>query len=928
MGKSLIKQIMKRMKELIAIRPGHQTALHSHSAKSPKDGDISRWLALQIMWLVKSKLLWVAAALMLSTTASAVGMGRINVSSALGQPLKAEIELVAVSKTESSTLVARLAAPEAYKSAGLDYPYSNKFEFKLANRANGEPYLAASSVQAISDPFVTILVELTWSSGKLQREYTFLLDPPGYVPEQPAQPAVQVVAPVAQVVVPEVPAAGGEVAAESEVPPIAVEAASESEVPVVTGEIAAITAVPSAPVITTIKPAEVPRREAEPMPSSVAAGSITVVPNKEWLVVQRGDTMAEIAAQYKLANISLERMLVALYRANIDEFDAKNMNRIRAGKILRLPKLQDTEKVTQSEAKREIRAQAADWNVYRQKLASAASISRESQVTQQVATGKISSSVSDKAPVAKESAKEVLKLSKGAAPGDKVATGAGDTPVVSVQDTKNAEQEELIANEKAAKEEQIRTAMLEKNLQDMQRLDQMKAEVAALTQQPPVETSSQVVIASPIAAVSTPAAASAVPAPVAKPQPVAASPEPSLVDQILGEPLYLAGGAGALLIIGGLGYALKRRKKKSYESGDEIESEDFFGDADSKSGHMTEPVMPSPETGDFTRQPGAKLQAAAETDNVDPISEADLFLNFGRDAQAEEILKEAIKTTPKNHQIHLKLLGIYVNRKDAKSFSEIALELKDAGDEYAWQETIKMGRELDPDNPLYGGAGGSGNTGTRQAMASDVAPAQPAANVDFEFDLGALSGKATPSPEQDFLSGANKTVAMSPGDMAAVQQPSTMDFDITASAHGADEPAAPNLDELIFDVTSSQSATREAQKAPEKPTKADDGVMEFTMDFSIKEVAEKPAPADEGGLAGISLDLDEAPVLGGSPVASASPAGGRDEHWQEVATKLDLAKAYQEMGDADGVREILAEVLNEGDAEQQETAKVMLKQLG
>ena len=163
MRKSLVKRLMKRLAIplsnqktvakwlVIAIRIGCQKALHSHSAKSPKDGDISRWLTTAKS-LVILKLLGVVAALMLSTTVSAVGMGGINVASALGQPLKADIELVAISKAEKDSLVARLASPETYKSAGLEYPYGNNFKFQIESRADGQPYIKASSAQPVNDP--------------------------------------------------------------------------------------------------------------------------------------------------------------------------------------------------------------------------------------------------------------------------------------------------------------------------------------------------------------------------------------------------------------------------------------------------------------------------------------------------------------------------------------------------------------------------------------------------------------------------------------------------------------------------------------------------------------------------------------------------------------------------------------------------------
>jgi len=390
--------------------------------------------------------------------------------------------------------------------------------------------------------------------------------------------------------------------------------------------------------------------------------------------------MYKIAARYKLADMNLERMLVALYRANTDKFDGRNMNRIRAGKILQLPSQQELTSVSLPDAIKEIHAQASDWNAYRQKLASAAPASSQSQEAQQVATGKISSSIADMAPVAKESAREVLKLSKGEAPGDQVGAGAGGT--MSEQDKKNAAQEDAIAKSKALKEQQERAAMLEKNMKDMQRLAQLKAEAAAMAQppQPPVATAKS--------AVSVATTVKPMPAAV-QPKPKQAKPKPSLLDQVLNEPLYLAGGAAVLLVLGGVGFMLKRRKKNTWIEEDGQSNEDI-GEI---TGRMAAPVVPSPDTGDFTGGASAQAAAASQSDNVDPISEADLFLNFGRDAQAEEILKEALQSTPNNHQIHLKLLGIYAARKDANSFSTIARQLQSSGDNDAWQQAAAMGRK-------------------------------------------------------------------------------------------------------------------------------------------------------------------------------------------------------------------------------------------
>jgi len=847
------------------------------------------------------------------------------VASALGQPLKAEVELVALGKADKVSLVARLASPDVYRGAGLEYPFGNKFKFQIENRANGESYIRISSAQPVNDPFVSLLVELTWASGKLLREYTFLLDPPEYVAEQPKPAEVQAVAPTVQAAPQETAARP----AEQPAPAVAAPAPAEKE---------------SRPMRATAPMDEkVLGAAPERKPSAVATGDITV---------QRGDTLHRIAMQNKPADVSLERMLVALYRANADQFDGKNMNRIKAGKILRLPEQGELMDVAQSDAMKEIRAQTADWNAYRQKLAAAAPAAAQPQEAQQVATGKIASSVADKAPVAKESAKEVLKLSKGEAPGDKAAAAAGGKPMTSAEQ-KNAEQEDAIAKAKGMKDEQARAALLEKNLQDMQRLAQLKSEAAALAAQPSGVASA--VAASVVPAVSAVAAASEVkPAPVAKPKPKpqpVVVPPPSLVDQILGNPLYLAGGAAILLGLGGLGIIMSRRKRVPIAAA-EAKSEDIGA----KTGHLTMPAAPSPETGDFTSATGQHpAMAAPPHDEVDPINEADLFLNFGRDAQAEEILKEALQNTPNDHRIHLKLLGIYVNRKDTNSFSSIARQLKDSGDEEAWQQAAAMGRKLEPGNPMYGGSTGE-DTGSATMQATMVSAAPfvldetaarqeaPAAEVDF--DLGDTEKTATLSDEEaamaqveamDFDVTSTHPSPAVPESMdfdvtstsPSLSAPTEMDFDITSThpslpAAGEAEAALPNLDDLVFDITSTHPSLPAAQPEAEKPaTQAEEGGMEFTLDFPIEAMpVEKPAakPA-EADFAAISLNLDDIGAPGSAPET-------RDEHWHEVATKLDLAKAYQEMGDATGAREILDEVMREGDEGQRQAAQAMLDQLG
>ncbi|MFZ2542338.1 MAG: FimV/HubP family polar landmark protein, partial [Gallionella sp.] len=458
----------------------------------------------------------------------------------------------------------------------------------------------------------------------------------------------------------------------------------------------------------------------------------------------------------------------------------------------------------------------------------------------------------------------------------------------------------------------------------------------------------------PEAAVTLPAETSAVKSAPAKQEPSLVDQAMAMLDEIFAEPLYLLSGAGTLLALGGLGWVASRRKKRpSFE----VISK-FTEKAESETGHHIA-IQPdtSPEKADFTDK---IADQGEQSQDVDPISEADLFLNFGRDVQAEEILKDALQNTPNNHRIHLKLLEIYAVRKDVNAFAAIVRQLQDSGDEEACQRALAMGRELEPNNPMYGDSKGKENSGSgdMQAQDSNAMPnlvtgiKSTAKPPSIDFDLGsATSVTLAQSPEQDNM---EKTIALSP-DAIAAKSAGGMDFDISATnsttpvAGEQEKSTMPDLDDLIFDVTGQRPAIVEGQEVSlpkldektfdlpgnkpsmresqveDKSAHSDDSTMEFILDFPVEDKAQKSElvalPADVD-LAGISLDLDD------TAASISSTTEIKDEHWQEVATKLDLAKAYQEMGDANGAREILEEVLREGDDAQRKVAQALLDQLG
>ena len=888
----------------------------------------------------------IIAGLALSGFACAVSLGGINVTSSLGEPLKAEIRLEAADSAEANKLSARLASPDAFKNAGVEYPYGLPvltFDIQT-NPVNGESTLKITSAQPVNEPFINLLVELNWPSGKLLREYTFLLDPPGYALTQPKGGEVRPVEPV--VVMP---------------PPVSQPPRSQPPSEVVKNKPDEV--IPPKP-----EDQSTPDIAASPTGEKASAEPAPFVPGKplkkqsksatpDAITVKRGDTLRKLADQIKSPDVSVERMLVALYRANADAFDGKNMNRLKTGKILQVPAQAALEDIKQAEAVQEMRVQTADWNAYRQKLA-AASQRVTDEAAKQEASGKVNAKIADQAPPAKESAKEVVRLSKGESPSDKAAIGGkskSEQEKSSAQEKAQTLKEEAIAREKTIQESNERVAKLEKNIQAMQRLTELKSQMASEQAKSGTQGAEGVakdksrklealpkIPTPPPAATSDVAASSAVVPANPAPKPKEVVVEPSLLDDLLGQPIYLAGIAAVLLALLGLGFVRSRRGKQQAsvetdESASDAGQEPAeVGDVGSRTGRILSPVAPSPDTGDFTRTMVAAAPVGyAPTEEVDPISEADLFLNFGRDEQAEEILKEALTKNPANHLIHLKLLSIYASRKDAKAFSVIANQLKDAGDAPAWDQAVAMGRKLDPGNPLYGGAG--------EMMAADN---------DSKDDVGAVK-KQPAVMDFDLGLGTTKTSALNPEVQAplgsdrqpAEEMSAPMDFDITSS-HTNIQTDVPKkgeekeiqLDDLIFDMGSHGSPPEKAVNETKKPAAPEAEEISFLLDFPdmSKPDTDKPEtppskasvnPAFDIGLGEINLNLDEPAPTSVAPPELPPIDSDDQSSGDDISTKLDLAKAYQEMGDTDGAREILEEVVRDGNPQQSAAAQALLQEL-
>ena len=884
--------------------------------------------------------------MLIFSNAYATGLGTLTVLSSLGQPLRAEIELTSPNKEEINSLVPRVASIEAFRQANIEFnPALLSLRFAIEQRGNAY-FIRVSSTQPINEPWVDFLLEMNASSGRLVREYTFLLDPAEFSNGQ----AAQVVNPGGsniQVKTPTAPSSTAVMPAPESVQKTLPAAKTESVKPV---------APKAAPVI-----------PSTPTPSAARQYQ-----------VKSGDTLRKIASM-NLGGVSLDEMLVSIYRANPHAFVGDNMNRLKAGQVLTIPDSESVRAAAINNARAIVQAHSADFNAYRNKLAGqvAEAVPEKFPAKKSATSGSITSKVKE-APSAASESLDKLKLSKLQSPDSKTAPVKGMT------------EEDRIAKDKALAEANARVRELEKNVSELNKLltvpsksavtqasvpakaPEVKAPEAKLpdakASAPAVASAASAVSSEkkPVAEASAKSAAAAVDsapasAPVKKrvapPPPPAVAEEPSWFDSS-----YLI-AAGLLAALGGaIGIYSSRKKKAAHQfedsilTGSSLKANSMFGSTGGQSVDTNNSVFNS----NF-----APSASQLDANEVDPVAEADVYIAYGRDSQAEEILKEALRTQPDRHAVRLKLLEIYFSRKDSRAFEVFAGELygmtRGEGDE--WAQAASMGVTLDPNNPLYAGASGHIES---FAPAGLIQPTQPLEDLDPDVlldnslsadMLDSISIIDTASAEADESLGSAKEVpavheAPPPLDLegldfdlgiseeAVEEFPLTLpEIDTPSVSKVVEEEVVPAIDfgSIDFDLggdevkpaSSLVSEVTVPSPAIAADSDSDESLDLEGLDFVLEEQVAAPVLAEAATVETENEDIDSLldadDALGQLVVAESD--GAPMPYNAEMATKLDLAVAYQEIGDKEGARELLDEVLKGGSSEQVEKAREMLAQL-
>ncbi|NHR06451.1 hypothetical protein HA052_14755 [Chromobacterium haemolyticum] len=584
------------------------------------------------------------------------------------------------------------------------------------------------------------------------------------------------------------------------------------------------------------------------------------------LKVKSGSTLRGLAGKVRPRGATLDQTMAALAQANPDAFVDGDVSRLKLGAVLKVP------------TSRKIKSLSA---------AQVASI-LGSQPAAPAAEAKAGS--------------DVLKL---------VPSEPGGGKLTDLE-------QQVAAREQALKSAEARISALEEQLKALQAGKPLPAMTNSSPSSAPAAAMAQPVAASaPAHAASAPApapAAKPVPAehkPAAKPAPPPPPPEPSLLDKVIDHLPLVGGGVAGLGLLGALGLLLARRRK----GGKPLSLSANNTSAALSRGASSGIEPPSVGGGHSFMSNFTQAAGAIDAAEVDPVAEAEVYIAYGRDVQAEDILKDALAKDPSRQEVRLKLMEIYAARPDVASFEKLAREMHATFDGHGpiWAKAAAMGRSIDPTNSLYL------SDGEGEDIEAAPAPVSSPGGIDLDKELFG-------EPEATPPTAAPEPVAVP-------------------------EAAAPQDDPLAALFAEPQAEEKE------KPEEAN--LLNFDLDAELKPPAAEPKPEAaaaapaENNLLDFDFNLEgmaaEAPAAAETPAAPAAPSAGFESLYEDMlaetpateteapaqaegmsvlddplATKLDLAKVYLDMGDRDGAKEVLQDLIAEAQGPLKAEAEALL----
>ncbi|MFJ7285713.1 FimV/HubP family polar landmark protein [Pseudomonas sp. NPDC099000] len=872
---------------------------------------------------VRKLVLAIAAASALSSgMAHALGLGELTLKSTLNQPLVAEIELLDVKDLTAAEVVPSLASPEDFAKAGVDrQAFLNDLTFTPVLNASGKSILRVTSSKPLSEPMVKFLVQVMWPNGRLLRDYSVLLDPSKFSP-QTAEAAAQP-APTQAVTA---PVTGATTPSQYTTTPrdtlweIAAKARNGGSVQQTMLAIQALN--PDAFIdgnINRLKTGQVLR-----MPDQTQSTSLP-----------QTKAIAEVAAQNTAWRQG--RRYVAKPGTGQQQLDATKRGRADAAPTQAAK--DNLSLVSAETGKGRGKGPAGDAKALGNKLA----VTQESLDTTRRDNAELKSRMTDLQS-------QMEKLQR-------------------LIELKNNQLAKLQAEGAVGSPAPAATAPA------------MSAELAANPAAAPTE-----VVPAPVAPAPEAAAPEAAPAPVpaepaVEPTPVAS--EDQTFNELLTNPvlLGLVGGGAVVLLL--LLLLLARRRKAQQEAEKHLrmaraleEEKEFSAEQELPESSFeglevpppsvtlapapipTPPPAPAPVPAPdvMTTPIAAPLVSPAADRDDDVLTKAQSHIAAGRLNQAAALLEDGIKQEPQRSDLRLKLMEVYGQQGDRDAFVAQERQLVANGDNFAQVEKLKTRF------PAMAIAAAGGLAAAAIAAELDAQyvkdllldePQAPADDLDSAFDLSLddleAASPAVVEPEPESVADLEEFPLDDDLSFESVLKEQTeikenlddlSDFDLDMDLGGDPSPAMLEEDDFLLDL---DEGVKDLPVEPVKPEVPQDD-LELPADFDLSLADEMDATPTEpdvpdafaAELDEVNAELDRLSQSMGEPTftaedAMASAADEPDFDFlsgtDEVATKLDLAQAYIDMGDADGARDILNEVVSEGDAGQKSEAKEMLSRL-
>jgi pilus assembly protein FimV len=838
----------------------------------------------------------------------ALGFGDIELQSALNQPFQAQIALVAT-PDELQGLKVALASPEVFERYGIDRPgYLSRFEFKIAT-SGGRSVVQVTSREAIVEPFVTLLVEATWSRGRRLREYTVLLDPPVLLPAPTAPTAVS----PAQTRPSGSNAPGGAI---NRPAPTAVSPAPEPATP---------TPQPTPP---RTEPAPAPKSGETPKTSPPPRALPTSAPGGSYGPVRRAETLWAIADRMRPEGVSINQMMVAVYRANPHAFGA-NMNVLLAGATLQLPTNADLEQLSARVANEEVKRQTDEW----------ANRSPQDHTLRLLPPSDSKAA----APAPPAQASRAPGNAEAAAPAAQTSTPAATSA--------NASSEEESRRLLELKNEQLR------NLQEQAAATAASAEKPAQAPAdkpaPGVELEPEPLFADEAKqdksnAAPAPPPAEAAPTPAAQSTPAPAPSGPSLVSQALDwlmAPVLWIGLGVAALLLTALWFVRRRKQEPEDVTGrwEALESEvaddvarenterlrrqvpegSIVVEEGDRSARRAEPEgegAPEPRRAAAQRTARAapttsgdetlSSQTVINLDQADPVAEADFHMAYGLYDQAAELVQKALEAQPNRRDLKLKLLEVFFVWGNKDAFLNAAQNLRKEIGQKAdpdWDKVVIMGKQICPDERLFAEAtsgagqvdvdlqagespldlafdeagGGDANAGvdldlgeaslasfdlepTAERPALKATPAKPAApakgaakpardELDAAFDIGERTAAGLEDAFKDLDAAAEETSPDVSDALAVTQESPTIETPRDGRDWSNLSIESPTAEIAAADAPTVETPTIESAR-PDAPTVETRTVQ--TAYRSEPPTVEQPALASGGGGSELTAEID------------------------------------------------------------------------